>query len=142
MINKFDHVGLAVNSAEETVALLSKLFGFEIKESRAEPEAGFKSTLISKEDVTLELIEPIGPQGMIQKFIEKRGAGLHHISIQVADLAEEMKRSGESVREKVEQELLPRLKQEIEKLRERLQKFGREEEVEELETQLERIRQI
>ena len=92
MINKFDHVGLAVNSAEETVALLSKLFGFEIKESRAEPEAGFKSTLISKEDVTLELIEPIGPQGMIQKFIEKRGAGLHHISIQVEDLAEEMKR--------------------------------------------------
>ena len=92
MINKFDHVGLAVNSAEETIALLSKLFGFEIKESRAEPEAGFKSTLISKEDVTLELIEPIGPQGMIQKFIEKRGAGLHHVSIQVADLAEEMKR--------------------------------------------------
>lgn len=92
MINKFDHVGLAVNSAEETVALLSKLFGFEIKESRAEPEAGFKSTLISKEDVTLELIEPIGPQGMIQKFIEKRGAGLHHVSIQVSDIAEEMKR--------------------------------------------------
>ena len=92
MINKFDHVGLAVKNTEETVAVLSKLFGFEVRESRAEPEAGFKSTLISKENVALELIEPAGPQGMIQKFIEKRGAGLHHISIQVTDLAEEMDR--------------------------------------------------
>jgi methylmalonyl-CoA/ethylmalonyl-CoA epimerase len=92
MIKKFDHVGLAVNDTEETLLLLSRLFGFEIAESRSEPEAGFKSTLISKADVTLELIEPVGPRGMIQKFIEKRGGGLHHISIQVADLAEEMNR--------------------------------------------------
>jgi methylmalonyl-CoA/ethylmalonyl-CoA epimerase len=92
MVKKLDHVGLAVNNAEETAALFSKLFGFEVTESRAEPEAGFKSTLISRADVTLELIEPLGPQGMIQRFIEKRGEGLHHISIRVADLAEEMKR--------------------------------------------------
>jgi methylmalonyl-CoA epimerase len=92
MIKQFDHVGLAVKSTEETVAVLSRLFGFEIAESRDEPEAGFKSTRISKENVALELIEPLGAQGMIQKFIEKRGGGLHHISIQVTDLAAEMKR--------------------------------------------------
>jgi methylmalonyl-CoA/ethylmalonyl-CoA epimerase len=92
MIKKFDHVGLAVANTDETVALLSKLFGFEIAEAREEAAAGFKSTLISKADVALELIQPVGPQGMIQKFIEKRGAGLHHISIRVDNLDEEMKR--------------------------------------------------
>ena len=92
MIKKFDHVRLAVNNTEETLEVLSRLFGFEISESRAEPEAGFKSTLVSKEDVAFELIEPVRPQGMIQKFIEKRGGGLHHISIQVSDLADEMER--------------------------------------------------
>lgn len=92
MVDKFDHVGLAVNSTEETAALFSRLFGFEVTESRAEPEAGFKSTLISKADVSFELIEPVGPQGMIQKFIEKRGGGLHHISIRVSDLENEMGR--------------------------------------------------
>jgi methylmalonyl-CoA/ethylmalonyl-CoA epimerase len=92
MIKKFDHVGLAVKDSGETAALLSNLFGFKVIESRAEPQAGFRSTLVSKEDVTLELIEPVGPQGMIQKFIEKRGGGLHHISIQVADLMEEIQR--------------------------------------------------
>jgi methylmalonyl-CoA/ethylmalonyl-CoA epimerase len=92
MIKKVDHVGLVVQDTGESLALLSKLFGFEVAESRTEAEAGFKSTLVSKEGVTFELIEPIGPQGMIQRFVEKRGGGLHHISIQVGDLEEEMKR--------------------------------------------------
>ena len=90
MIKKFDHVGLAVQDSEEVAALLSKLFGFKKTETRTEPEAGFKSTLISSAEVTLELIQPVGPQGMIQKFIEKRGAGLHHISIRVDDLDAEI----------------------------------------------------
>ncbi len=92
MIKKFDHVGLAVKDSAETAALLKRLFGFEIGEILEDPEAGFKSTMISSADVTLELIEPMGPQGMIQKFIEKRGGGLHHVSIQVADIKEEIKR--------------------------------------------------
>ena len=54
-------------------------------------------------------------------------------------LAEEMKRSSESVREKIQKELLPRLKEKIEKLREQFRKFGREEEIEPLETQIEKI---
>jgi methylmalonyl-CoA/ethylmalonyl-CoA epimerase len=91
MIKKLDHVGLVVKNTDETVKLFSNLFGFEVVESRPNPEAGFKSTLISRADVTLELIEPVGPEGMIQKFVEKRGGGLHHISIRVPDLAEEMK---------------------------------------------------
>ncbi|MBW2663089.1 MAG: hypothetical protein JRD93_14115 [Deltaproteobacteria bacterium] len=50
-----------------------------------------------------------------------------------------MKRSSKSVREKIQKELLPRLKEKIEKLREQFRKFGREEELEPLETQMEKI---
>jgi methylmalonyl-CoA epimerase len=92
MIRKINHVGLAVEDAAETAALYSKLFGFEAAEPLTEPEAGFRSTMISRADVTLELIEPLGSQGMIQRFLEKRGGGLHHISIEVGDLDEEMMR--------------------------------------------------
>ena len=92
MIKKFDHVGLAVTNADEVTALLSRLFGFEIAESREEAAAGFKSTLLSSADVKLELIQPLGAEGMIQKFIEKRGGGLHHISLQVDNLEAEIKR--------------------------------------------------
>ncbi len=92
MIKKFDHVAMIVKDTGKSVSLLSDLFGFQIIESRTEPEQGFKSTLIAKEDVTLELIEPTGAGGPIQAFVEKRGPGLHHISVRVDDLEEETKR--------------------------------------------------
>ena len=92
MIEKFDHVGVAVSDAAKTAELLGRLFGLEIAEIRTEPEAGFRSTLVSDGSTTFELIEPVGPQGMIQRFIEKRGGGLHHVSIQVSDIEEKMKR--------------------------------------------------
>jgi methylmalonyl-CoA epimerase len=92
MIKKFDHVAMVVKDTEKSVTLLSNLFGFEIVETRPDPEGGFKSTLISKADVTLELIEPTAPRGPIQNFVEKRGGGLHHISVQVTDLDEEIAR--------------------------------------------------
>jgi methylmalonyl-CoA/ethylmalonyl-CoA epimerase len=92
MIKKFDHVGIVIKDTEEVVSLFSNLFGFRITEPRTFPEEGFRSTLISKEEVTLELIEPIGSEGIMQKFVEKHGGGLHHISIQVDDLEGEIKR--------------------------------------------------
>jgi methylmalonyl-CoA/ethylmalonyl-CoA epimerase len=91
MIKKLDHVGTVIKNTEEVVSLFSNLFGFKITEPRTFQEEGFRSTLISKEEVTLELIEPIGSEGMIQKFVEKHGGGLHHISIQVDDLEGEIR---------------------------------------------------
>jgi methylmalonyl-CoA epimerase len=90
MIKKFDHVGLVVKNTEEMVSLLSNLFGFEISESITFSEEGFRSTMISKEGVTVELIEPIGAEGIIQRFVQKQGWGLHHISIQVDDIKHEI----------------------------------------------------
>ena len=80
MIKKIDHVALAVQDAGEVSALMSKLFGFKMGEQIDEPQAGFVSTMISSEDVRFELLQPAGQQGMIQKFIEKRGGGLHQLA--------------------------------------------------------------
>ena len=90
MIKEFDHIGVVVKDTKETEELLSSLFGFEVSEVQEFPEQGFKSTLISKEKVTIELIEPIGKEGIIQRFVEKRGYGLHHISIRVDDIEKEI----------------------------------------------------
>jgi methylmalonyl-CoA epimerase len=91
MIRKFDHVGIVVKNTEEMVSLFSNLFGFKISESLTFPEERFRSTLISKEGVTIELLEPIGSEGIIQRFVQKQGWGLHHISIQVDNIEDEMK---------------------------------------------------
>jgi len=90
MIRNYDHVGLVVKNTDEMISLLSNLFGFEISESITFVEEGFKSTLVSKEGVTIELIEPIGSEGIIQRFVQKQGWGLHHISIRVDNIEKEM----------------------------------------------------
>jgi len=92
MVKKFDHVALAVKDAEEAVQSFSRLFGFEVTELHEDAAAGFKSIMISKGEMSLELLQPNSPDSMIQKFIEKRGGGLHHISVQVDDLNAEMTR--------------------------------------------------
>lgn len=60
----------------------------------------------------------------------------------LADLYDEMKRSGKEVREKIQKEMLPRLEQELENLRKRLHEKGREDELKPLEIKMEEIRKI
>ncbi|MBU0768965.1 MAG: hypothetical protein KJ687_07730 [Proteobacteria bacterium] len=60
----------------------------------------------------------------------------------LADLYDEMKRSGKEVREKIQKEILPRLEQELENLRKRLHEKGREDELKPLEIKMEEIRKI
>lgn len=91
MIDKFDHIGVVVQNTEEMVSLFSDLFGFKVRESITFQEDGFRSTLVSKGEVTIEFIEPIGSEGIIQSFVKKRGWGLHHISIQVEEIEAAMK---------------------------------------------------
>ncbi len=67
---------------------------------------------------------------------------LRKLEKELERLAEEMKRSSKEVREKIQKELLPRLQEEIEKLREQLRKFGREDELEPIETQMKKNIQI
>lgn len=83
---QFDHVGVVVKNTDETMLLFSNLFGFEIEEVQTFPDQGFKSTIAAKDRVRIELIEPIGEEGIIQKFISKKGYGLHHISLRFPDV--------------------------------------------------------
>ncbi len=86
MIKGFDHIGVVVKDTKATMEVLSSLFGFEVTELQEFPEQGFKSTLLSNEEVTIELIEPIGSEGIIQRFVEKKGYGLHHVSLRVDNI--------------------------------------------------------
>jgi methylmalonyl-CoA/ethylmalonyl-CoA epimerase len=90
MLKEYDHVGVVVKDTEETLTVLSGLFGFEVTERQEFPKEGFRSTLVAREKITIELIEPMGPKGIIQKFVSKHGYGLHHISLRVEDIEKAM----------------------------------------------------
>lgn len=86
MINRVDHIGIAVNSLEEslpyyTEVLKLKCLGIETVESQK-----VKVAFIDTGNTHIELLEPIGNDGAIAKFLEKRGQGIHHIALGVSSI--------------------------------------------------------
>ena len=90
MLKRINHVAIVGKSNDEAAAMFKKLFGFEVAEGLVAKEQGFKSTIISKDDVRIELIEPLDEEGGIGKFLQKRGTSLHHVSLQVDNIEKVM----------------------------------------------------
>jgi len=89
---KVEHIGLAVKSLKTSIPLFEKLlsttcYKTEIIESESVNTAFFKQG-----ETKIELVESISPDGVIARFIEKKGEGMHHIAFEVADLVAEMQR--------------------------------------------------
>jgi len=81
MITGINHIGLVVENIDESLKLLSALFGAKEIGRKAFPEMGQTSCLISIGDFRYELMEPIGSEGVVPKFLAKKGEGFHHISL-------------------------------------------------------------
>lgn len=86
MVTAINHIGICVNSIDETLKHWTTAFGIKVlKEKKAFP--GQISCLISFGGTPIELMEPYG-EGTVQKYLDSHGEGLHHISIKVNDVAE------------------------------------------------------
>ncbi len=86
MIKKINHVGLVVKNIEEALDLYVNTLGFKSSEILTSKEDGIKTVMVSLGEVTFELMEPIDPRGGVQKFLENRGEGIHHVSLEVDDI--------------------------------------------------------
>ena len=89
---KTEHIGIAVKSLATSIPLFEKLlqtdcYKTELVESEMVHTAFFKSG-----DTKIELLESVDPEGVIAKFIERKGEGMHHIAFEVADIEAEMER--------------------------------------------------
>jgi len=99
MIRKIDHVGYCVNSIDEAIAFYRNFAAVEVVGRKAFPERNQESCTIriGEGEDYIELMEPIGDEGVVATFLKKRGQGLHHISLFTDDLdgtCEQMKRAG------------------------------------------------
>jgi methylmalonyl-CoA/ethylmalonyl-CoA epimerase len=91
MIKRVHHIGIAVNNLKESAAVFEKVLGVNAQihsvSSQKVNEAAFK---IGK-GAEIDLLEPMGPESAIAKYLEKRGEGLHHIALEVDDINDELK---------------------------------------------------
>ena len=83
---KISHVGIAVKNLDEAIKVYTEALGVELGEIHRSPETGMAAAMLSADNATLELIEPIGTEGVIAKFLESRGEGVHHICFEVDDI--------------------------------------------------------
>ncbi|MBC8108394.1 MAG: methylmalonyl-CoA epimerase [Anaerolineae bacterium] len=90
MIGRLNHVGIAVPSIDAAKATYRDLYGVpesEMTETRELETQGVKFAFVNIANSQIELIEPLGEQSPIRKFLEKNPkGGQHHICFEVADI--------------------------------------------------------
>ncbi len=85
MTKRIAHVAIATRSIAVT-AEFYKILGLELDAIEVVPEQKVKVAVLNIGDSAIELIEPTQSDSPISRFLEKRGEGLHHISLEVEDL--------------------------------------------------------
>lgn len=83
---KVNHIGIATKSIEEGLAVWRDALGLEIHSTEEVAEQGVKVCMLAVGDTHVELLEPLGPDTSVGKFLAKRGPGMHHIAIEVKDI--------------------------------------------------------
>jgi methylmalonyl-CoA/ethylmalonyl-CoA epimerase len=83
MIKKFNHVGIAVRDLETTVKFFEKTYGAKLLWRRKFEDQKIESAFVSIGEVQFELSASLERQSVIAKFIENRGEGIHHVSLEV-----------------------------------------------------------
>ena len=87
---KLEHIGVAVKSIEESLKIWRDVLGFRVEMIQEVPDQKVKVAMLDAGSVTIELLEPLVAESTIQKFIERRGEGLHHLSFLVDDIEKEI----------------------------------------------------
>ena len=92
MMNKIEHIGIAVKSLKNSNLLFEKLFGESHYKTESVESEGVKTSFFKVGENKIELLEASNKNSPIAKFIEKKGEGIHHIAFDVDDIEKEIKR--------------------------------------------------
>ena len=86
-VKQINHIGIAVTSIAENRAFYEGVLGMTFEGEEVVAEQKVKVAFFRVGEVRIELLEPTDATSTVAQFIEKRGAGVHHIAYTVADLA-------------------------------------------------------
>jgi methylmalonyl-CoA/ethylmalonyl-CoA epimerase len=91
-MRKIEHIGIAVSSLANSVPLFEKLLGTPCYKTESVESERVNTAFFQTGENKIELLESIDPDGVISRFIEKKGEGIHHIAFDVEDIEAEMAR--------------------------------------------------
>ena len=86
MFDRIDHVGVAVEDLDAAIKLYESAFGMPLVHRETVEEQGVEAVLLDVGDGHVELLSPLGPETPVGKFLDRKGAGLHHVAYAVGDI--------------------------------------------------------
>lgn len=86
MIQKIDHLGIAVHSLDETVKYYETALGLKCEHREEVPSQQVRTAFFSVGEVHIELLEPMSEESPIAKFLAKNGEGIHHVAFGTDDI--------------------------------------------------------
>ncbi|HSF46011.1 MAG TPA: methylmalonyl-CoA epimerase [Chitinophagaceae bacterium] len=89
---RVEHIGIAVKDMATSEKLYETLLGVGSYKKELVESENVTTAFFRKGETKIELLESSDPEGVIAKFIDKKGEGLHHIAFEVEDIRAEMER--------------------------------------------------
>lgn len=89
---KVEHIGIAVKGFSTAIPLYEKLLNTTCYKTEMVDSEKVNTAFFRQGDTKIELLESTDPDGVIARFIEKKGEGIHHIAFEVTDIHAEMAR--------------------------------------------------
>src|SRR5260370_12730778 len=87
MVTNIHHVGIAVRGLKQAYRFWRDILGLPLVREAEVAEQGVRAALLSAGETEIELLEPLGPESPIGRFLAKRGEGLHHVCFKTEDVA-------------------------------------------------------
>jgi methylmalonyl-CoA/ethylmalonyl-CoA epimerase len=91
MIAKINHIGIAVTSIEDALALYAGILGLTVDTIEVVEDQKTRTAIIPVGDSKIELLEATDSESPVARHIERRGEGLHHMAFEVADIDSALK---------------------------------------------------
>jgi methylmalonyl-CoA epimerase len=89
---KIDHIGIATYKIDDALKFWRDALGLHVLETEEVAEQGVRVAMLPLGEPRVELLEPTGDDTPVARFLEKRGAGMHHIAVRVDDIRAELAR--------------------------------------------------
>jgi methylmalonyl-CoA/ethylmalonyl-CoA epimerase len=83
---KIEHIGIATRSLDDALGFWREALGLEVTHTEVVEEQGVRVAMLPVGEPRIELLEPTHADSPVAKFLDKRGAGIHHVAMRVDDI--------------------------------------------------------
>jgi methylmalonyl-CoA/ethylmalonyl-CoA epimerase len=90
MFKKISHVAIAVKSLDDALVRYTQVLGMTVKATEEVPDQKVRIAMIPVGESRLELVQGVGKDSPVSKFVESRGEGIHHIALEVDNIHESL----------------------------------------------------